>query len=115
MLQGESTQNDLLIYASVDVNGLKVINDSLGHIAGDELICGAADCLKQVFGTYGKVFRIGGDEYAVIFFADDEKFSALKDELDLSMVKYISDRIGVLHLGHLVETGSTEDREGFYL
>lgn len=28
---------------------------------------------------------------------------------DLSMVKYISDRIGVLHLGHLVETGSTEE------
>ena len=28
---------------------------------------------------------------------------------DLSMVKYISDRIGVLHLGHLLETGTTED------
>ena len=28
---------------------------------------------------------------------------------DLSMVKYISDRIGVLHLGHLVETGTTEE------
>ena len=28
---------------------------------------------------------------------------------DLSMVKYISDRIGVLHLGHLVETGTTDD------
>ncbi|SDF62738.1 oligopeptide transport system ATP-binding protein [Fontibacillus panacisegetis] len=28
---------------------------------------------------------------------------------DLSMVKYISDRIGVLHLGHLVETGTTHD------
>ena len=28
---------------------------------------------------------------------------------DLSMVKYISDRIGVMHLGHLVETGTTDD------
>ena len=28
---------------------------------------------------------------------------------DLSMVKYISDHIGVLHLGHLVETGTTEE------
>jgi oligopeptide transport system ATP-binding protein len=28
---------------------------------------------------------------------------------DLSMVKYISDRIGVLHLGHLVETGTTDE------
>ena len=28
---------------------------------------------------------------------------------DLSMVKYISDRIGVLHLGHLLETGTTDE------
>ena len=28
---------------------------------------------------------------------------------DLSMVKYISERIGVLHMGHLVETGTTEE------
>jgi len=28
---------------------------------------------------------------------------------DLSMVKYISDRIGVLHLGHMVETGTTDE------
>ena len=28
---------------------------------------------------------------------------------DLSMVKYISDRIGVLHLGHLVEAGTSEE------
>lgn len=28
---------------------------------------------------------------------------------DLSMVKYISDRIGVLHLGYLLETGTTEE------
>ena len=28
---------------------------------------------------------------------------------DLSMVKYISDRIGIMHLGHIVETGTTDE------
>ena len=36
-------------------------------------------------------------------------FSYLFIAHDLSMVKYISDRIGVLHLGHLLETGTTEE------
>lgn len=72
---------DNLAYASADLNGLKVANDSLGHAAGDEMITGAADCLKKAFAKVGKIFRIGGDEFAVIFFADEEKFETLKDGL----------------------------------
>ena len=40
---------------------------------------------------------------------DEFHFSYLFIAHDLSMVKYISDRIGVLHLGHLLETGTTEE------
>ena len=44
-----------------DITGLKRVNDSKGHAAGDRLILNACDCLKQVFTGYG-LFRIGGDE-----------------------------------------------------
>ena len=54
------------IYISMDLNGLKHVNDSFGHAAGDELICAAADCMKNIFSEYGKVYRIGGDEFVVI-------------------------------------------------
>ena len=54
------------VYVTADLNGLKHVNDTLGHAAGDELIQGAADCLKTCFGAYGDVFRIGGDEFAAI-------------------------------------------------
>lgn len=54
------------IYISMDLNGLKHVNDSYGHAAGDELICAAADCMKNSFSEYGKVYRIGGDEFVVI-------------------------------------------------
>jgi len=40
---------------------------------------------------------------------DETKCAYLFIAHDLSMVKYISDRIGVLHLGYLVETGTTEE------
>ena len=54
------------IYISMDLNGLKHANDSYGHAAGDELICAASDCMKNSFGQYGKVYRIGGDEFVVV-------------------------------------------------
>ncbi len=56
---------------STDINGLKVVNDSKGHIAGDELIKGAADCLVLSLMPYGKVYRTGGDEFMAILHTDD--------------------------------------------
>lgn len=54
------------VYVTADINGLKTANDTLGHAAGDELIRGAAGCLEKSFGAYGKVYRIGGDEFALL-------------------------------------------------
>jgi len=51
---------------SLDVNGLKNINDTKGHLAGDELIIGAGKCIKDVFENYGDVYRVAGDEFCVI-------------------------------------------------
>ena len=53
------------IYISLDLNGLKSVNDSCGHAAGDELIIAAAECMKKAFGAYGQIYRIGGDEFVV--------------------------------------------------
>ena len=55
-----------LVIVSIDVNGLKVANDTKGHAAGDELIKGTADCLVAALGTMGKVYRTGGDEFMAI-------------------------------------------------
>ena len=49
-----------------DINGLKAVNDSLGHEAGDELIIGTAECLRKSFEGISSVYRIGGDEFCVI-------------------------------------------------
>ena len=63
-----------LAIISVDVNGLKTVNDTKGHAAGDELIKGAADCLALSVGKKGKVYRTGGDEFmAVVYTGDPEE------------------------------------------
>jgi diguanylate cyclase (GGDEF)-like protein/PAS domain S-box-containing protein/putative nucleotidyltransferase with HDIG domain len=49
-----------------DVNGLKIINDSFGHEAGDELIRETAEILKQCFRSDDILCRYGGDEFIAI-------------------------------------------------
>ena len=71
-----------LVYVSVDVNSLKVVNDTLGHNAGDELLAGAAECLKKCFGEYGKLYRIGGDEFIAIVYANEEQLNAIRADLN---------------------------------
>jgi diguanylate cyclase (GGDEF)-like protein/PAS domain S-box-containing protein len=49
-----------------DVNGLKTVNDTLGHDAGDKLICLVARIILEAFRAEDIVARIGGDEFAVL-------------------------------------------------
>jgi diguanylate cyclase (GGDEF)-like protein len=54
----------LVLYA--DLDGLKAINDRLGHEAGDAAIAAVADVLRRAFRACDVVARLGGDEFAVL-------------------------------------------------
>ncbi len=56
-----------------DLDGLKVVNDTLGHAAGDEMIKSAASLLSHVFRGDDLVARLGGDEFVVLLPDTDEK------------------------------------------
>ncbi|MGE5403852.1 MAG: GAF domain-containing protein, partial [Candidatus Saccharibacteria bacterium] len=49
-----------------DVDGLKLVNDTMGHEAGDTLLLAAAQVIRNCFRDSDVVARVGGDEFAVI-------------------------------------------------
>lgn len=60
-------------YLIADLNNLKVVNDTIGHSAGDELLQGFAALLESAVGGEGRAYRQGGDEFAVLYRQDAEK------------------------------------------
>jgi diguanylate cyclase (GGDEF)-like protein/PAS domain S-box-containing protein len=88
----------------IDLDGLKVINDTYGHDEGDHALQKTAMILKQTFRESDIIGRLGGDEFAVLVVDDDELQKnilkrlkeRIKEESTVSDVSYkISMSIGV--------------------
>lgn len=58
--------DDEFTLVNMDLNGLKKINDSLGHTAGDKLLKTFSEILEEAFNSIGTCYRMGGDEFYVI-------------------------------------------------
>ena len=72
-----------------DVNGLKYINDTLGHKAGDNYIRAASDLICEYY-KHSPVYRIGGDEFAVVLQGSDfdnrhEIMRAINEEIESNL------------------------------
>lgn len=87
VVQKHSSAKDIYI-VMLDLNNLKKCNDTLGHMEGDRYLTDSAELIKKIFKGYGKVYRIGGDEFCVIMenTSDDEirgLIQQLRQEEDL--------------------------------
>lgn len=106
----EALPEDLTVF-SIDINGLKAVNDSLGHAAGDELICGAADCISKTFLTSGTCYRTGGDEFIVISQMDPEQAQKSLTKLMQNAAEWHGEKVKELHLAAGVARAA--DHSGF--
>lgn len=95
---GEIPQN--LVYISIDVNSLKVINDSMGHEAGDELLRGAVFCMSTCLGSYGKIYRTGGDEFISIIYAGEEQLDQILADFEKTVDAWSGESVKELSVAY---------------
>ena len=105
-IRNKAIQN--VAVAACDINGLKHVNDTLGHAAGDKLIKDASVMLCEYF-KHGAVFRIGGDEFVIILQGKgfDTKDEVIK-EFNQKVESNISTGGVVISLGYSTLTEGDE-------
>lgn len=82
-------QKDFCAAASLDMNGLKELNNHDGYHAGDAALQKIGEYLREVSGQNVRTYRIGGDEFVILFFNKDE-------ETVRSMLEKIRDDVGAM-------------------
>ncbi|SDB59577.1 GGDEF domain-containing protein [Butyrivibrio sp. INlla16] len=92
-LEDLDKSDDDYCIVSLDLNGLKEINDSDGHAAGDKYLLEFSQVLKQCFDDKAFIARIGGDEFVAIlkkehFDEVDTLLTRFKDALEVKNVLY---------------------------
>ena len=68
----ESAKEEPLALLIMDVDNFKIINDTHGHLAGDQVLIDLVKTMQANFRSNDCIFRIGGDEFAVILFGMEE-------------------------------------------
>lgn len=86
-----------LAIIAMDVNGLKKVNDNISHMAGDELLVGAAGCMKEAFSSYGRVYRVGGDEFIALLHCSPAQVKTAVNDFERLVNNWS---------GHLVDSAS---------
>ena len=62
----ERKNKDVTAFVSIDMNGLKTINDNEGHLAGDKALVTLANCFTKAVKYKQFVYRLGGDEFIIV-------------------------------------------------
>lgn len=80
-LEGVDDTATLIVLIIVDIDDFKHVNDSHGHWVGDQVLRAVAQRMQTSFGAFGRVGRLGGEEFAVL--ASRENRSALLRALEV--------------------------------
>nr|WP_283938406.1 EAL domain-containing protein [Sphingomonas alba] len=85
----------------VDLDRFKLVNDTLGHSVGDQLLCEVARRLENCAGHDGVVGRLGGDEFAIVWRGegDEETLGRLAERVIAELTRTVTIGAADLHVG----------------
>ena len=90
--------NDLLL-VYFDIDGMKKINDTLGHSVGDYALTSFANLLKKVFRSSDIIARIGGDEFVILAIeCTIREYNRIKSRLDQAIEAFNASENQQFHL-----------------
>ncbi|BDH60934.1 hypothetical protein MTP04_10640 [Lysinibacillus sp. PLM2] len=96
-LEEEIKKDTMFTILYLDLHGLKPVNDSYGHQAGDMVLIKVTARLTGILNSEGRVYRIGGDEFAVLLqgVKNEEEIKEITHKIDeiLKQPIYISNTI----------------------
>jgi len=96
----------------IDIDGLKIVNDTLGHKVGDDLLISAAKAISSCFRQVDILARIGGDEFCIILPGVDHKAAlAKKNRIAKSVGEYNGDNLAI-PLNMSVGVATSQDGTG---
>ena len=87
-------QGQLGVLLLLDLDHLKLVNDTAGHAAGDQIIVQVAGLLKRASREQDFVARISGDEFAIAYAAMDEQQGMEKARQLLERINALKPRYG---------------------
>ena len=93
--------NQLCSLLLVDLDRFKLVNDTLGHAVGDQLLCAVARRLEAAVGNDAKVGRLGGDEFAIVVYGDQsiERLGHIAGRIIAEVSRTFVIGIARLHVG----------------
>lgn len=118
MARLQKTPNNSVGIIVCDLDGLKFINDTLGHESGDVMLLDTARILRSIFCSGEVIARIGGDEFAVLFAgAKQERTEQLLQSLRDAVSEYNRGNPDIplsLSAGHVVSEEEPRDMQALF-
>lgn len=115
MVQNQTIPDGLgLALLLFDIDDFKLINDTYGHLAGDQALVDFSNKILQVYQNKGIAGRVGGEEFAVCFFAEDKRAALMEAEdfrTTMSDYKIILNEHDSIQLTASIGISFTERRE----
>jgi len=112
----DTKRNLPMTIVMADVNGLKLINDSFGHVMGDELLKKVAKVIKKACRTDDIIARLGGDEFVIILPKTDafETEKVIKRIKDLSLQEKVGSIDISISFGYETKNNEEENNQEIF-